>query len=144
MLCGLTDILDGYLARKMKLVSTFGAKLDSLADLELTAITVVCLLITFRKDLLLFLPYIAVVTFIRLLNLLTAYIRFHSFLILHTWGNKAAGVFIYASICIYMATEWKGIIYLTMMIAILSAAEELLIHLTSKEPDPDRRGLFLK
>ena len=29
---GLTDILDGFLARKLHLESTFGAKLDSIAD----------------------------------------------------------------------------------------------------------------
>ena len=29
---GLTDILDGFLARKLHLESTIGAKLDSLAD----------------------------------------------------------------------------------------------------------------
>ena len=31
-LCGLSDVLDGYIARKFKLCSKFGARLDSVAD----------------------------------------------------------------------------------------------------------------
>lgn len=31
--CGLSDVLDGYIARKTKSESTLGAKLDSIADL---------------------------------------------------------------------------------------------------------------
>ena len=30
--CGVSDFLDGYLARREKLVSVFGAKLDQFAD----------------------------------------------------------------------------------------------------------------
>ena len=32
-LCGFTDIIDGFLARKLGLTSELGAKLDSIADL---------------------------------------------------------------------------------------------------------------
>ena len=32
-LTGITDVLDGFIARKFKLTSEFGAKLDSIADL---------------------------------------------------------------------------------------------------------------
>ena len=33
--CGLSDILDGFVARKLKTVSTFGSKLDTVSDLFL-------------------------------------------------------------------------------------------------------------
>ena len=32
LLCGLTDMIDGAIARKMGAVSKFGAKLDTVAD----------------------------------------------------------------------------------------------------------------
>ena len=32
-ICGFTDILDGYIARKTRTESKFGAKLDTIADL---------------------------------------------------------------------------------------------------------------
>ena len=32
LLCGATDIVDGYLARKLKVTSKLGAALDSFAD----------------------------------------------------------------------------------------------------------------
>jgi CDP-diacylglycerol--glycerol-3-phosphate 3-phosphatidyltransferase len=43
IICGMTDICDGYLARKWKVTSKFGALLDSIADL----IFVIVLLLIF-------------------------------------------------------------------------------------------------
>ena len=31
--CGLSDVLDGFVARKLKIISSFGSKLDSVSDL---------------------------------------------------------------------------------------------------------------
>ena len=33
VLCGLSDMLDGYVARKFKIATDFGGKLDSIADI---------------------------------------------------------------------------------------------------------------
>ena len=33
--CGLSDILDGFVARKLKIVSSLGSKLDTVSDLFL-------------------------------------------------------------------------------------------------------------
>lgn len=144
LLCGATDVLDGYLARRMKLVSISGAKLDSAADLLMYATAIPVFLISIGNELVRFYPFLAVVIFIRLLNLLIARLKYRSFLILHTWGNKIAGLLTYATVCLYMIISWNGIIYIALVIATLTAIEELIIHLSAKEPEPDRRGLFLK
>jgi CDP-diacylglycerol--glycerol-3-phosphate 3-phosphatidyltransferase len=145
LLCGITDILDGFLARKLQLQSAFGARLDSLADLLLFGAMLVSVLITAGEAMKDFYPFLAVIVGIRLLNLLIAGIKYHCFLILHTWGNKLTGILAYAFVCFYVILKWDGILYTVLTIAALSAAEELLIHLSSKHPpDPDRRGLFWK
>ena len=36
LLCGLSDMADGFLARKLHAESTFGSRLDSFADIFLT------------------------------------------------------------------------------------------------------------
>lgn len=144
LLCGFTDILDGYLARKWKLESPFGARLDSIADLLLFSASLISILITVGDKLVRFYPFLALIIGIRLLNLITAVLKYRCFLILHTWGNKLTGILVYISICVYMIIRWDGILYAVLFVAALTAVEELLIHLTSKQPDPDRRGLFFK
>ena len=37
-ICGISDLLDGYIARSTKTTSEFGAKLDSIADLSFYAV----------------------------------------------------------------------------------------------------------
>lgn len=144
LLCGLTDVLDGYLARKWKLNGRFGAKLDSIADLLLFGVSLVSILLIVGERLARFYPFLAIIVGIRLLNLTVAAVKYHSFLILHTWGNKITGILIYISICLYIIMKWDGILYIVLTIAGLSAVEELLIHISSDNPDPDRKGLFWK
>ena len=43
LVCGISDVLDGYVARKTNTVSSLGGKLDSVADLIM--VLVVCLLL---------------------------------------------------------------------------------------------------
>jgi CDP-diacylglycerol--glycerol-3-phosphate 3-phosphatidyltransferase len=144
LLCGASDVLDGYLARRMKLNGKLGAKLDSASDFILFMITVICMVILLGEDLNQFYPYFIFIIVIRFLSLITAAVKYHSFLIIHTLGNKLTGILIYAAVIFYMAIRWDGIIYAVICFAALSALEELLIHITSKHPEPDRRGLFWK
>jgi len=45
LLCGLTDMLDGAIARKNNIVSEFGAKLDTFADIVFVAICMIKFLV---------------------------------------------------------------------------------------------------
>ena len=42
--CGLSDILDGFLARKYKITSKFGAKIDSIADMLFVVVSLLKIL----------------------------------------------------------------------------------------------------
>jgi CDP-diacylglycerol--glycerol-3-phosphate 3-phosphatidyltransferase len=142
LLCGMTDILDGYLARKWSMQSSFGARLDSIADLLLFGISLICIVSAVGDKLDRFYPFLAVIIGVRLLNLFVAAVKYHRFLILHTWANKVTGILVFLSICFYMIMKWDGILYIVLAAAFLSAAEELLIHISSGHPDPDRRNLW--
>lgn len=43
-LCGVTDVLDGFLARRLKIQSRFGSRLDSASDLLFYAVMIIQLL----------------------------------------------------------------------------------------------------
>lgn len=144
LLCGVSDILDGLIARKTNTKSKLGAKLDSVADLVLFGIIIVCMLQLIGKDLREFYPLLIAITLIRFINLLIAFYKYHTFLILHTWGNKATGIGIYISTVILILSGNRATLYPVLILAMLSAIEEGILHIISKQPDPDRRGLFLK
>ena len=46
LLCGLSDMIDGTIARKTNSASEFGAKLDTVADLLFVAVSMIKLLVT--------------------------------------------------------------------------------------------------
>ena len=46
LLAGVSDMLDGFVARRMNTVSSLGAKLDTLADIAFAAAGVVCAVAT--------------------------------------------------------------------------------------------------
>lgn len=91
LFCGLTDMVDGTIARKTGSVSIFGARLDTVADFLFT-------IVTFAKILPgLFLPvwiwvWIAVIAVVKLANFIRSILLRKPILSLHTVANKATGL----------------------------------------------------
>ena len=145
LLCGITDILDGYIARKTNTKSMLGAKLDSVADMFMFGM-VVCIIQILGKEkgLSELYPFIALVAVIRIASLLFAVFKYHSFVMLHTWGNKLTGIFAFLSPLFLILSDKAIILYPIIILATLSAIEEGVIHIVEKQPDLNRRGLFWK
>ena len=94
LVAGLTDMIDGLIARKTNTVSTFGARLDTAADFALVA---VCLWKLLPK---LSLPswlwvWIGGIALIKVVNVLSGYILQKRFVVLHTAMNKVTGVLLF-------------------------------------------------
>jgi CDP-diacylglycerol--glycerol-3-phosphate 3-phosphatidyltransferase len=88
------------------------------------------------------LPLLAATFLVRCFNAVFAAVKYHSFVFLHTWGNKLSGLLVFIAPLPYMVWHSDAIIWTVCMVCILAAIEEGLIHLTSAEPDPDRRSIF--
>lgn len=89
---GLTDAVDGTVARKLKLESEFGAKLDSVADLLFYAVMLLKLLPHLIRLLPAWLWWsVGAVLAIRAAAYVSAFCRYKRFASLHTWLNKATG-----------------------------------------------------
>lgn len=127
---GLTDVLDGWLARRTGTASEFGARLDSIADLIFYGV----LLSRIFPDLWEALPMaiwytVAVIVFVRLAAYAAAAIRYRQFAALHTWLNKLTGIAVF--LLPYVLTFTSGVAYswAVCILAFVAAAQELAIHL---------------
>lgn len=76
LICGLSDIVDGMLARGLKVSGKLGAKLDSVGDFLLFIVIVIYCIVFFGKDLNPYYPLLAAVFCIRIIALLFAAINF--------------------------------------------------------------------
>jgi CDP-diacylglycerol--glycerol-3-phosphate 3-phosphatidyltransferase len=140
--CGISDIADGYLARKWKTNSSVGATLDSIADFIFTIIYFLLFipLLKWEKWMIAWLIGIIV---IRAFSLWIGYVKFHKLAFLHTYTNKITGVFMFL-FPVFLYTS-NGIISIAIVCAIASIAsiEELLIIIKTKTLHKDCKGLFL-
>ncbi len=143
LICGITDVLDGYLARRLKSMSTLGARLDSIADSMLFLIMTYCTMRIIGGKLRDYVVLLLLIIGIRAFNLLFAYYKYKCFVMIHTLANKATGLCIYLMLLLYLMTPWAGFVLIALIFALLSAMEESLIHITQKTPDPNKKGLFL-
>ena len=94
LICGISDILDGYLARKLHCESKTGALLDSLADLAFVACC--CYKLTpslvFPKWLWI---WGGAIVAIKVINQISALVMYKKCLFPHTIANKLTGVLLF-------------------------------------------------
>jgi CDP-diacylglycerol--glycerol-3-phosphate 3-phosphatidyltransferase len=140
IICGLTDMIDGYLARKMRITSKLGSKLDSIADMVFIAVMIVILvpILNLSKWILIWILLIAI---IRIISVIIALHKYHKFAGLHTYSNKATGLALFCFTILLNFTEIHVLASVMCTMASLSAVEELIIQLFSKELDSDIKGL---
>ena len=94
LFCGLTDMVDGTVARKTGTVSTFGARLDSVADFLFAAVSFGKLLPVMRIPVWIWV-WAAAIAAVKLANLVRGFLRRKQIPSLHTVMNKATGLFLF-------------------------------------------------
>lgn len=144
-LTGVTDALDGWLARKTGTASDFGARLDSIADLLFYGAVLIRLFPLLRQALPGEIWYaVTGILLVRLAAYATAAIKYHRFSSLHTWLNKLTGAAVF--LLPYMLVISTGIGYSWAVCALAFAAslEELAIHLCGKSDGADTKFIFQK
>ena len=92
---GVTDMIDGAAARKTGTVSELGSKLDTAADLVLTAVCLIKLIPVLDVPPWL-LIWIAVIALIKTINVISGYVMHREFAAVHTVMNKLTGLLLFA------------------------------------------------
>ena len=87
---GITDMIDGAVARKTGTVSAFGARLDTVADIVLVAVCLFKLLPVLDVPVWLCI-WIAVIAVIKVGNIAVGYLRHKKLISVHSILNKVTG-----------------------------------------------------
>ena len=144
-IAGVTDALDGWLARRSGKASEFGARLDSAADLLFYGV----LLVRIFPVLWQLLPggiwyVVTAAVLIRLASYLAAAVKYRRFAALHTWLNKLTGFAVFLLPFMLALTDGVAYSWMVCALALASSAEELAIHLSRNNYAPNRKSLLLE
>ena len=105
---GITDAIDGFVARKLGQESKFGAKLDSVSDLSFYAVMLIKTFpILFRKLPLVIWYFVAGIIVFRIVMYAMNAIIFKEMLTSHFYLNKASGLMLFA-LPYFVNTDFLG------------------------------------
>ena len=91
---GLTDMIDGWVARKTNTVSEFGAKLDTVADFVFVVVCLAKLLPIMDFPSWLYI-WIGVIALIKIINIVSGYVIQKQFVTIHSLMNKVTGLLLF-------------------------------------------------
>jgi len=141
----ITDIADGYLARKLNQMTPIGAILDSYADLGSYVIAVYG--ITRFQPVVFEMPYLVWWTTFLLLYVISypiTFLRYRKWVAgLHLYSSKITG-YVQGSFLVFLfifgMIDWY--FYLALGIGILAELEVIIINLLSPKPILNAKGLY--
>lgn len=94
VIAGITDMIDGAVARKTNTLSEFGAKLDTAADLVFVAVCLIKLIPLLDIPKWLYV-WIAIIALVKVTNIVSGYVMRKEFVAAHTVMNKGTGILLF-------------------------------------------------
>ena len=91
---GVSDMLDGFAARKTDTVSRLGARLDTVADFVLVMVCLIKLLPILRIPAWLYI-WIGMIALIKVINIISGFVVQKRFTAVHSLMNKATGALLF-------------------------------------------------
>ena len=137
-----TDVLDGFLARRLKQITKMGSHLDSGGDFIIYSTIAICAWLMWPDILLRELNYFIIIVLSFTLPTLIGFIKFRSFTSYHTWSVKVAVVItVIGYILLFTGlSEWP--FRIAALFCLCAAAEEIMITLLINHEHVDIRSLF--
>ncbi len=94
LLAGLSDMLDGPVARETHTATAFGAKLDTAADIAFAAVCLYKLLPVLLIPAWLYV-WIGIIALIKIINIVSGFVKQRRFAAVHSRANKATGLLLF-------------------------------------------------
>ena len=133
LFCGLSDMIDGIIARKTNSTSKFGSQLDTIADLFFVVVSLFKLLPVIHIPGWLWI-WGGVIAVIKISNIIWGSVSKKQFISLHTIMNKVTGLLLFLLPLTVSFVELKYIAIAVCSIATLSAIQEWFYVITDSEP----------
>ena len=132
LFCGITDMVDGTIARKTKTTSEFGARLDTVADSVFVAVCFVKILPLLKFPTWLW-TWIVIITIIKIGNVVWGLIFDKKLMSIHTILNKVTGflLFLFPLTLNLIEPIYSSVVVCFM--ATLSAINEMYHTIIGKE-----------
>ena len=123
LIAGLTDMLDGFLARRWGVESKFGARLDSMADFVFV-LAVGCKLFPYLKLPTALWIMIGVIALVKVVNAISSYVINHRISFLHTTANKLTGFLLFVGMMAIGQSYFVPVAWMIACIALFAAIQE--------------------
>lgn len=141
LICGISDVLDGFLARKLNIQSKLGSKMDSIADTVLV-ITMLYIFLTHVSVEPVIWWGIILISLIKLTSLIVGIIRFHRYSSVHTYLNKISGILLFLLPFTYTHINFYQSSLLLCIVCMCASLEELLIVCKSRQINTDCKSIL--
>ena len=120
LICSISDVLDGYVARKYNLVTDFGAKLDSIADMTMFLSLIIVLLPVLNFTLEIYV-LILIIVILKIASAIYCYIKFEKLSTIHRYLNKITGLLIILIPVLLIFAPSENLIAIICIIATIAA-----------------------
>lgn len=138
----ISDVLDGYLARRLHQCSKIGSRLDSIGD-YLTYLSIPFATWWLWPEIIKEeAVYIAAVITLFLLPGIVGLIKFRQMITYHTWISKLTAVLMSIAIVLLLFVKESSLFHLAVFVLAVEAAENILITLVLKEPQANVGSLW--
>lgn len=138
----LTDVLDGYFARRFDAFSPYGPTLDSIADLVLATSLLYCIIPTIDWEWWMII-WMAAIAAVRLIAFLLGSVKYGRAAFVHTYLNKLAGVLFFLSPFLLVLLGDMFTVAIVCGVSSVSAAEYLFVNLHNKTYEPNFRTALI-
>jgi len=144
---GLTDVLDGQIARHFKVESSLGSKLDAVGDSMLFASALICMVfladLTMEEPMVRYLAVLSPGVVYKIANVFVTRVRFKQWNMMHTLMNKTVFVALYFYVPIFLLlreVNFRMVLAISVLIC-LACAEETVTLMRLEEYDVNCKGI---
>ncbi len=127
VIAGLTDMLDGFLARRWGVESKFGARLDSCADFVFVLVVGYKLFPWLKLPIALWMM-IGLIAVVKIINAISLYRKIHRIEFLHTHANKLTGFLLFIGMMAIGQSYFVSVAWVISCIALFAAIQEHQIN----------------
>ena len=123
IIAGVSDMVDGYIARRTNSVSELGAKLDTIADFVFVVVCLIKLLPVLTIPSWLWI-WIGVITLIKIINIISGLVVQKKFVAIHSIMNKITGFLLFVLPLTLSFIELKYSVIFVCIFATFAAIQE--------------------